>query len=92
MSFSSGDGQLKSWLQVLLTPRRQMNDVPSACTHEDHSALKRDATRAQEETVFVAPQYIDGELLGYLRNCRNCGSTLLLPFTDPGHTVPAGHR
>ena len=72
-------------------PADKVIDVPSACTHEDHSALKRDATRAQEETVFVAPQYIDGELLGYLRNCKNCGSTLLLPFTDPRHTVPAGH-
>lgn len=47
------------------------------CTHADHAALKSDPARVQAETVFVAAQYINGELLGDLRNCVKCGSTIL---------------
>jgi hypothetical protein len=55
------------------------------CTREAHDELKTVPERVLRETTPVGVQVLDGELLGYLRNCSACTSTLLL--TPEQHAV-----
>lgn len=60
-------------------------DIRLVCTRDGHERLKDDPARVAAETTEVAPQHIGDELLGYLRNCHRCGSTILL--TPEQHAV-----
>lgn len=58
----------------------------SMCSHEAHAALKADPARVAQETVFIGAQTDrDGEVIGYLRNCKACTSTVML--TPEQHAV-----
>lgn len=52
------------------------------CTRETHDTLKSDPMRVRRETVAIGPMEVDGEVIGYLRNCAACCSTLLLTPTQ----------
>ena len=58
-----------------------MRRLMPVCSYEVHAALKNDPERVRAETTFVGVQLLEGELLGYLRNCA-CGSTILLTPTQ----------
>ena len=52
------------------------------CTYEDHTALKAAPTRVRNETTPLGEMTSDGEIIGYLRNCHTCGSTIMLTPTQ----------
>ena len=65
-------------------------DIKIVCTREGHEELKDDPARVASETTAVAPMHIEGELLGYLRNCYFCDSTILL--TPEQQAVLSAHE
>lgn len=52
------------------------------CTRESHDELKAAPERVRRETISVGPLEIDGEVIGYLRNCAACTSTIMLTPTQ----------
>lgn len=54
----------------------------SMCTRETHDEMKAMPARVLRETVPIGPMEVDGEVIGYLRNCAACCSTLLLTPTQ----------
>lgn len=55
------------------------------CTPAKHAAIKNDPIRVKTETTSLGAQSVDGVVIGYMRNCSLCRSTLML--TPEQHAV-----